>query len=343
MGAAELWVATVTGCEAPGFETEESVHEWLKSGERLCELVNTIKPGSVPRITRSAMPFRQMENISAYLDACQELGVPKFELFMTVDLFEAKSMGAVIRNIHSLGRIAQTVDGFDGPTLGARLATKAERHFSEAQLAEARAMPSRWTNRGMAGGAAGAPSAAEASAPAPPLSPSAPKPSAPPPVNAQSTAYEPPTPHDTGTARGAAAFKAVLGGGMMLGGSGFLPGKEPSVRELMARSSSLDDDDDFDGKPRKKPVLRNGKWVMEERAEHEQRPTGFTSLEELKASNMSKKMSEKKIDAFKITAKTSSSAESSASSAAPSSATASSSNLRSPTGASGGAARGEYG
>ena len=50
-------------------------------GERLCELINAIQPGSVPRITRSAMPFRQMENIAAYLDACRTIGVPNFELF----------------------------------------------------------------------------------------------------------------------------------------------------------------------------------------------------------------------------------------------------------------------
>ena len=56
-------------------------------------------------------------------------------------------MRAVVRNVHSLGRVAQQL-GFDGPALGAKLATKNARSFSEAQLREARAMPARWTNRG---------------------------------------------------------------------------------------------------------------------------------------------------------------------------------------------------
>ena len=42
-------------------------------------------------------------------------------------------MPAVVRNLHSLGRVAQTIEGFEGPTLGARLATRNSRKFSEAQ------------------------------------------------------------------------------------------------------------------------------------------------------------------------------------------------------------------
>ena len=54
-------------------------------------------------------------------------------------------MRAVVRNVHSLGRTAQQL-GFEGPTLGAKLATRNERTFSDAQLAEARAMPTRWAS-----------------------------------------------------------------------------------------------------------------------------------------------------------------------------------------------------
>ena len=97
------------------------------------------------------MPFKQMENVSHYVDACQALGVPAQDLFMTVDLYEGKDMRAVVRNLHSLGRVAQTIDGYAGPMLGARLASANKRHFSERQMAEARAMPARWTNVGKAG------------------------------------------------------------------------------------------------------------------------------------------------------------------------------------------------
>ena len=57
-------------------------------------------------------------------------------------------MRAVVRNIFALGRAAQSVDTFRGPHLGPKMATRTERTFSAAQLAEAKAMPSRWTNVG---------------------------------------------------------------------------------------------------------------------------------------------------------------------------------------------------
>lgn len=150
---AAAWVAAVTGTASPELgptadESEACLGAWLRSGELLCELMNRVQPGAVKKISSSATPFKQMENVAHYVQACAALGVPAQDLFQTVDLYEAKDLGAVVRNIHSLGRVAQQLPAFDGPHLGARLASKNERHFSEAQLAEARAMPARWTNVG---------------------------------------------------------------------------------------------------------------------------------------------------------------------------------------------------
>ena len=135
------WVAAVTGADlavdAPELSRTPSdltrAHEWLRSGEVLCALANAIRPGSVGKVARSgqggagAKPFRQMENIAQYLDACAAVGVPAHDLFRTVDLFEGSSMRQVVRNLHSLGRVAQSVAGFGGPHLGARLATRTQR------------------------------------------------------------------------------------------------------------------------------------------------------------------------------------------------------------------------
>ena len=60
-------------------------------------------------------------------------------------------MRAVVRNVHSLGRVAQRIESYDGPVLGAKLAEKNERFFTAEQMAEAKAMPARWTNVGKAG------------------------------------------------------------------------------------------------------------------------------------------------------------------------------------------------
>ena len=65
--------------------------------------------------------------------------VPPHDTFQTVDLYENKNMRAVLINLHSLGRQVQRLPEYNGPTLGARLATQTVREFSEAQLAEARA------------------------------------------------------------------------------------------------------------------------------------------------------------------------------------------------------------
>lgn len=53
------------------------------------------------------MPFKQMENIGSYVEACAAIGVPSQDLFMTVDLYEGKNLDAIVRNLHSLGRVAQ--------------------------------------------------------------------------------------------------------------------------------------------------------------------------------------------------------------------------------------------
>ena len=165
VAAAAHWVAAVTQIDLSQVSPElyesanpdESLlYDWLKTGEVLCELIQRIQPGIITgKVAKVAAQsgsrvfgFNCMGNISLYLEACSTLGVPSYDCFRTVDLWEAKDLKQVVRNLHSLGRIAQSVPGFGGPHLGAKIATKNERQFSEAQLAEARAMPSRWTNRG---------------------------------------------------------------------------------------------------------------------------------------------------------------------------------------------------
>ena len=159
---AGAWMAEVLGIapppEAADVEGHHALlHAWLRSGELLCELINKLQPGTISRVSSSAMPFKQMENISNYIEACAALGVPNQDCFRSVDLFEGKDLRAVVRNIHSLGRVAQRLEGFHGPTLGAKLAEKNERSFTEQQLNEAKAMPARWSNVGKSMPSADAP------------------------------------------------------------------------------------------------------------------------------------------------------------------------------------------
>ena len=63
--------------------------------------MNAIAPEEKLRIAHSAMPFKQMENIAAYAGAARRYGVREPDMFVTVDLFEGKNLGAVVRNLHS--------------------------------------------------------------------------------------------------------------------------------------------------------------------------------------------------------------------------------------------------
>ncbi|KAJ6242839.1 muscle-specific protein [Anaeramoeba flamelloides] len=126
------WIMDITG--ESGFEKTAD----LKNGVALCKLVNAIKPGSVRRINNSKFPFKMMENVNNFLLACEKLGVPKHDLFMTVDLYEEKNIPLVIGSIHSLGSAAQKVDGFEGPYIGLGYSKGKKMEFSEEVLKEGR-------------------------------------------------------------------------------------------------------------------------------------------------------------------------------------------------------------
>jgi len=95
------WVERLTGEKF----SDRSFGKSLKNGILLCQLANKIRPNICPKIQKSPAPFVQMENINAYLNAARQLGVPQLDLFMTVDLFEEKNIGQVIRNLDTLRRI----------------------------------------------------------------------------------------------------------------------------------------------------------------------------------------------------------------------------------------------
>lgn len=133
---AKEWIEAVLGIQ---FATD-NMHEELKSGVVLCNLANAIQPGSAPRPSGMSAPFKQMENIGSYLAACEKIGTRKDDTFQTVSLYENQDMLAVIRQIHSLGSVAQK-NGFDGPPLGSKIADQNARTFTDAQRAEAAAAP----------------------------------------------------------------------------------------------------------------------------------------------------------------------------------------------------------
>ncbi|XP_002158860.1 myophilin [Hydra vulgaris] len=113
-------------------EKDKDVQTYLKDGVILCHLINAIKPGSVKKINDSKMAFKQMENISNFLTACEKVGIKPLDLFQTVDVYEGTNINQVINGIFAIGRKAHRL--YDGPALGPEEATENKREFTEEQL-----------------------------------------------------------------------------------------------------------------------------------------------------------------------------------------------------------------
>eukprot|EP00927_Polykrikos_kofoidii_P065651 TRINITY_DN61381_c0_g1_i1.p1 TRINITY_DN61381_c0_g1~~TRINITY_DN61381_c0_g1_i1.p1 ORF type:complete len:370 (+),score=59.42 TRINITY_DN61381_c0_g1_i1:68-1177(+) len=109
------WIQAVTG-ESKG---EQPIAEWLHDGKILCKLVNCVKPGTIAKINEQKMPFKQMENITNFMNAARSMGVPESSMFGTPDLYEEKNMGSVVNCIYQFGGCVQaTCAEFTGPKLG---------------------------------------------------------------------------------------------------------------------------------------------------------------------------------------------------------------------------------
>ncbi|KAJ5971997.1 uncharacterized protein N7479_001915 [Penicillium vulpinum] len=84
--------------------------EGLKDGVALCKLVNLVVSPGVKYKQLSA-PFVQMENISHFLRACQlpPLDLPPHDVFLTVDLYEAKDPAQVLQCLAAFSRRANAL------------------------------------------------------------------------------------------------------------------------------------------------------------------------------------------------------------------------------------------
>ncbi|KAK9475725.1 calponin homology domain-containing protein [Lipomyces japonicus] len=106
---------------------EESIGEGdlidiLKDGIVLCKLVNKVVPNASIKFKQSRMPFVQMENISNFLNAASSIGLPQYDLFQTVDLYEAKDPAQVLQTLYSFSRHVNKQNPSIQP-LGPKLAT----------------------------------------------------------------------------------------------------------------------------------------------------------------------------------------------------------------------------
>ncbi|XP_036380202.1 transgelin-like [Megalops cyprinoides] len=114
---------------------------WLKDGIILSQLINSLYGPNKPikKIQSSSMAFKQMEQISQFLNAAERYGVTKTDMFQTVDLWEGKDLAGVQRTLMALGSLAVTKnDGnYQGdPNWFHKKAQENRREFSDDQLKE---------------------------------------------------------------------------------------------------------------------------------------------------------------------------------------------------------------
>lgn len=120
----------------------ENFQNWLKDGTVLCELINSLYPeGQAPvkKIQASTMAFKQMEQISQFLQAAERYGINTTDIFQTVDLWEGKNMACVQRTLMNLGGLAVARDDglFSGdPNWFPKKSKENPRNFSDNQLQE---------------------------------------------------------------------------------------------------------------------------------------------------------------------------------------------------------------
>lgn len=125
------WVSSVTGLPLNTSGDPDNFFEVLKDGQVLCQLVNTLIPGSVKKVNTSTMAFKCMENINNFLAVAVSIGVPSQETFQSVDLWERQNLNSVVICLQSLGRKAGQ---FGAPSIGPKEAEKNIRNFSEDKL-----------------------------------------------------------------------------------------------------------------------------------------------------------------------------------------------------------------
>eukprot|EP01103_Thecamoeba_quadrilineata_P007479 TRINITY_DN17353_c0_g1_i1.p1 TRINITY_DN17353_c0_g1~~TRINITY_DN17353_c0_g1_i1.p1 ORF type:complete len:823 (+),score=196.91 TRINITY_DN17353_c0_g1_i1:5-2473(+) len=88
----------------------EDLHEALKTGIVLCYLMNEIDDSMMPIHEGTTHAFKLRENISSFLLALEDYGIPSHKMFMQNDLWEGTNMVTVIECIAELGRVANSRD-----------------------------------------------------------------------------------------------------------------------------------------------------------------------------------------------------------------------------------------
>uniref|UniRef100_A0A673IVE8 Calponin-1-like n=1 Tax=Sinocyclocheilus rhinocerous TaxID=307959 RepID=A0A673IVE8_9TELE len=103
--ALRMWIHEVTGRTVP-----DNFMEGLKDGVILCELINKLQPGSVPKVNHSTLNWHKLENITHFIRAIGEYGLKPHDIFEANDLFEDMNHTQVQCTLASLAGVVRKAD-----------------------------------------------------------------------------------------------------------------------------------------------------------------------------------------------------------------------------------------
>jgi hypothetical protein len=115
------WLSSQLPAHAASLSDENiSLHDVLKSGVILCEMMNIIKPGSMKRISTISTAYKQLENLQNYLNMCRIMGMQASQLFESSDLVNGKFLSSILINLKTLQGIHER---YSKPTSGMAAST----------------------------------------------------------------------------------------------------------------------------------------------------------------------------------------------------------------------------
>ncbi|NXD60479.1 CNN1 protein, partial [Corvus moneduloides] len=96
----------------------------LKDGVILCELINKLQPGSVPKVNEPVQNWHKLENIGNFLRAITRYGVKPHDIFEANDLFENTNHTQVQSTLIALASQVTPLGGGMGSWGGHGVGTK---------------------------------------------------------------------------------------------------------------------------------------------------------------------------------------------------------------------------
>ncbi|KAG1956088.1 calponin 1, basic, smooth muscle, a [Pimephales promelas] len=123
--ALRTWIHEVTGRTLP-----EDFMQGLKDGVILCELINKLQPGSVPKVNHSPLNWHKLENITHFVRAIGKYGLKTYDMFEANDLFEDMNHTQVQGTLITLAGVAKTKGFYTKSDIGVKYAAKKQRKFN---------------------------------------------------------------------------------------------------------------------------------------------------------------------------------------------------------------------